>query len=384
MGQDPHVRHGRRHGSWEPRAGEEGFSPAVDLPEHAFRTGNVQGRAAVAGGPSLGRAEVLHLQRTVGNAAVSQLLTERKLARAPEVADPELEEAEEEHEEELEEETAEAGTHGETAAGGGTWNATKRGVRQGWDNVKNAAGQAFDAAKTTAGQAFNTAKTRIGQGWDKAKTAAGDALTAAKLHRPAVREARRLIADASREAPAVEKALMDVAGKYGGELIGLDFRVKSLDSLARKIRDGALRAPPGTTPAQAVKEQADEIRDALRYTMELDPATYTTAFDDISATLIAQGFRSAKVKNGWAADSPYKGAYKGINSSWVTPSGQVFELQFHTAESFGMKQHGTHKLYEEQRKAGTSAARKAEIEKELLEMFASVPTPAGAEGIRQR
>lgn len=375
MGRDALRRQGRRHGSWEPRAGEEGFSPAVDLPEHAtaFRTGNVQGRAEVAGGHSLGRAEVLRLQRTVGNAAVSQMLTERKLARAPEVADPELEGAEEEHEEELEEETAEAGTHGETAAGGGTWNATKRGVRQGWDNVK-----------TAAGEAFNTAKTRIGQGWDKVKTVVGDALTAAKLHRPAVREARRLIADASREAPAVEKALNDVAGKYGGQLIGLDFRVKSLDSLARKIRDGALRAPPGTTPAQAVREQADEIRDALRYTMQLDPAEYTKAYDDISATLAAQGYRSAKVKNGWAADSPYGGTYKGINSSWVTPSGQVFELQFHTAESFKMKQVRTHELYEEARKAGTSDARKAEINEILKQMNATLVTPAGAEGIQPR
>ena len=99
-------------------------APAVDPPEHApaFHTGNVQGLAAVAGGSSLGRAEVLHLQRTAGNAAVSQMLRERKLARAPEVADPEVEGAEEELEEELEEETAEAGTQSETAAGGsGTW-----------------------------------------------------------------------------------------------------------------------------------------------------------------------------------------------------------------------------------------------------------------------
>ena len=356
-------------------------APAVDPPEHApaFRTGNVQGLAAVAGETSLGRAELLHLQRTVGNAAVSQMLTERKLARAPEVADPEVEGAEEEHEEELEEETAEAGTHGETAAGGGTWNATKRGVRQGWDNVK-----------TAVGGAFNTAKTRIGQGWDKVnswdkvKTLAGDALTTVKLHLPAKREARRLIADAEREAPAVEKALNDVAGKYGGELIGLDFRVKSLDSLTRKIRDGALRAPPGTTPAQAVRLQADEIRDALRYTMQLDPAEYTTAYEDISATLIAQGYRSAKVKNGWAVDSPYGGTYKGINSSWVTPSGQVFELQFHTAESFDMKQVKTHKLYEEARKATTSDTRKAEINEELKKMNATLKTPAGAEGIQPR
>ena len=130
--------------------------------------------------------------------------------------------------------------------------------------------------------------------------------------------------------------------------------------------------------------QAREIRDALRYTMQLPPDEYTKAYEAVSAELVSKGYTPAKVKNGWAADSPYGGSYKGINSSWVTPSGQVFELQFHTADSFNMKQVGTHKLYEEQRKAGTTDARKAEIDKELKEMFATVPTPAGADAIRPR
>jgi hypothetical protein len=114
------------------------------------------------------------------------------------------------------------------------------------------------------------------------------------------------------------------------------------------------------------------------------PGEYTKAYEAVSAELVSQGYSSAKVKNGWAKDSPYGGTYKGINSSWVTPSGQVFELQFHTADSFEMKQEGTHKLYEEQRKAGTTRARKAEIEVELKKLFASVPIPEGAEGIKHK
>ena len=250
-------------------------APAVDPLEHApaFQAGNVLGRAAVAGGPGLGRAEVLHLQRTAGNAAVSQMLRERKLARAPEVADPEVEEAEEELEEEREEETAEAGMQSETAAEGrsGTWSTAAAYAGFDLDGVE----QGFNTAKTKIGQGYNKVKSKIAQGWDKAKTGARNALTVAKLTVPAFRAARRLIAAASKAAPAVEEALTGVAKQYGGALIGLPFRVKSLESLTRKIRDGALRAPPGTTPAEAVAVQASEIRDALRYTMQIPPDEYT-------------------------------------------------------------------------------------------------------------
>ena len=47
-------------------------------------------------------------------------------------------------------------------------------------------------------------------------------------------------------------------------------------------------------------------------------------------------------KNHWRDDLEYK----GINTRWVTPEGQRFEVQFHTAESFHAKQQITHKAYE--------------------------------------
>ena len=39
-------------------------------------------------------------------------------------------------------------------------------------------------------------------------------------------------------------------------------------------------------------------------------------------------------KNHWRDDPEYK----GINTRWITPEGQRFEVQFHTAESFHAKQ----------------------------------------------
>ena len=47
-------------------------------------------------------------------------------------------------------------------------------------------------------------------------------------------------------------------------------------------------------------------------------------------------------KNHWRDDPEYK----GINTRWVTPEGQRYEVQFHTAESFHAKQQVTHEAYE--------------------------------------
>ena len=47
-------------------------------------------------------------------------------------------------------------------------------------------------------------------------------------------------------------------------------------------------------------------------------------------------------KNHWRDDPEYK----GINTRWVTPEGQRFEVQFHTAESYHAKQEVTHGSYE--------------------------------------
>jgi hypothetical protein len=67
--------------------------------------------------------------------------------------------------------------------------------------------------------------------------------------------------------------------------------------------------------------------------------------------------------------------YKGINTRWLTPQGQLFEVQFHTAESYHAKQEVTHKAYERIRNPLTSRAEIAELEKFQQEVSSWIPAP---------
>ena len=61
----------------------------------------------------------------------------------------------------------------------------------------------------------------------------------------------------------------------------------------------------------------------------------------LKAGLKSAGYEMYYTKNSWS-----DAEYKGINTRWVTPEGQRFEVQFHTPESFHAKHEVTHKAYE--------------------------------------
>ena len=78
------------------------------------------------------------------------------------------------------------------------------------------------------------------------------------------------------------------------------------------------------------------------------------------------------VKNFW----PGGDSYAGINVAMVTPSGMPWEIQFHTAASFEVKQ-ATHVPYERMREKDTSPAERRRLFDEMTRTWATVPVPAG-------
>src|SRR5204863_7537633 len=92
--------------------------------------------------------------------------------------------------------------------------------------------------------------------------------------------------------------------------------------------------------------------------------------------LHAHGFEELKVGNSWNGER-----YRGINSTWRDPkTGQVFEVQFHTTDSFQAKM-DTHHWYEEQRLSATPEHRRAELQGMQNGVFARVPHPPAAESV---
>jgi hypothetical protein len=210
--------------------------------------------------------------------------------------------------------------------------------------------------------------------------ATGRQLTA--LETAARAEAERIVAAAGEEEGATTRLLQGVADRSGGRLAGLDNRMKTVDSLARKLHDLAEPAVArGQAPEAAVSTAGQRINDALRYTVELDPVKYAEGYQDAVGELEAAGCKLERGSNAWdPANSPFKGTYRGINTTFRSPNGTLFEVQFHTPESFAIKSE-LHALYEEMRLSTTSAERKAELAEMMRQRWASSETPPGATDI---
>ncbi|MFH9267027.1 ATP nucleotide 3'-pyrophosphokinase [Streptomyces sp. NPDC017546] len=156
----------------------------------------------------------------------------------------------------------------------------------------------------------------------------------------------------------------------GAEVIGFENRLKSPDSLKRKVAT-SLKEHPG----QSAEDALATLSDAVRYTLQLRDDQYTDGVTTAARTLSAWGNDSTKWSNTWGRSQ----GYKGLNTVWRAPrSAQLFEVQFHTPAS-KQAQEATHKLYEEQRLPGTGPERKKQLQEQQNALFAAVPVPAGAD-----
>jgi hypothetical protein len=158
---------------------------------------------------------------------------------------------------------------------------------------------------------------------------------------------------------------------HGGWLEGLDFRLKGEDRLKEKVAE-TIRDNPDATPEEVVRD----IPDTIRYTFCIQAESYTAGYWDIKDRLEACGYEMYLSKNSWEGQE-----YKGINTRWMTPDGERFELQFHTPESYHAKQEVTHQAYERERNPLTSKKEFQELKAFQREVSSWIPVPVGATDI---
>ncbi|MGR4880483.1 ATP nucleotide 3'-pyrophosphokinase [Streptomyces sp. LARHCF249] len=178
------------------------------------------------------------------------------------------------------------------------------------------------------------------------------------------------VENAERAERAISPQVRAAAWIAGAEVIGFENRLKSPDSLKRKVAT-SLREHPG----QSAEAGLATLGDAVRYTLQWRDDQYTDGVTTAAQVLSSWGNDSTKWSNTWGRTD----GYRGLNTGWRAPrSGQLFEVQFHTPAS-KWAQEATHKLYEEQRLPGTSPERKKELQEQQNALFAAVPVPAGAD-----
>ncbi len=154
------------------------------------------------------------------------------------------------------------------------------------------------------------------------------------------------------------------AAVEGAQLVGLEYRIKGEDRFKEKAAE-RLAIDHRGDPRQA----AERIPDALRYTYQIPAEKYTRGVAEISSRLKADGYNLIFCRNSWS-DSEYK----GINTRWRNAQGQIFEVQFHTPESFEAKQL-THGAYERLRNPTTSRRERYELKEFQRAVSAGIPMP---------
>lgn len=147
--------------------------------------------------------------------------------------------------------------------------------------------------------------------------------------------AKEVLAKAAEFEPQLTKALQSIVKDNTGSMAGLEFRLKTEDSLARKIRDKAV--------AKKIPEEAyaAEIGDAVRYTALYDPVEYVNKAEATLKALESQGHTVIDVENNWARGD----AYSGVNAVLQAENGMRWELQFHTEDSLVAKERA-HEFYD--------------------------------------
>jgi SPP1 gp7 family putative phage head morphogenesis protein len=186
---------------------------------------------------------------------------------------------------------------------------------------------------------------------------------------PTLREQTvKMRASAFKARPGVTRTLKQMGKARDGKLVGEEFAVKGRNSLLRKMNEKVAQG----MPQEAVPGQ---INDVLRYTLQFDEAGYAKGVQGTLSGLRASGYKVRQVTNYWDV----KGGYQGGNTIILSPTGQRFELQFHTAISRDLKEKA-HLLYQKTRTMKPGPAR-ATLEAEMETIFASVPVPTGAPGM---
>lgn len=175
--------------------------------------------------------------------------------------------------------------------------------------------------------------------------------------------------------PVITKDITEVFDKNLVTPYGLEHRLKSRRSIERKIHKDAVEK--GVSEAEASKG----IRDAVRYTGILSDENYTHTYNQIKRDLANRGYREIRCRNYFDQYRKGKVKHKSVQSIFETRDGYPFEIQFHTKGSQKAKNDKL-PLYEEARKIETTADRKRELERMMVELAEKVKDPKDVYSIK--
>jgi hypothetical protein len=165
--------------------------------------------------------------------------------------------------------------------------------------------------------------------------------------------------------PAITKDMQELSDEKNGRLAGLNHRTKDEASFVRKVKADA--AEKGVT----LDEAAGQINDAVRYTMVFEsPEEFAGSVKATEASMLEKGYsRYDHKRKNFYDEAVGDRTYEGYNTVWVSPTGDTFELQFHTEQSLKIKGIN-HDLYKIARQTNDQAER-ARLVQQMIENWRS-------------
>lgn len=150
--------------------------------------------------------------------------------------------------------------------------------------------------------------------------------------------------------------------KNGGKLYGINNRIKTIDSISRKM----------TTKA---------VNDALRYTAILPEKDFVVNYNAIKSDMNAKGYTEIRCKNYFEDYKLGKVSHKSVQCNYETRDGYIFEIQYQTKSSQRVKDKKI-PLYEEARQTNITKHRKLELEAQMKTLAESIKDPPGINKIK--
>jgi RHS repeat-associated protein len=175
-----------------------------------------------------------------------------------------------------------------------------------------------------------------------------------------------------------------VDGAENAQLTDLKYALKEKDKLQYKVVDQALKH------GDTLYESADNIKDALRYTVVITEKDFGKTVDGMLEQIgDLDGIKVIKVDNQFVKESS---TYKGVNTAFELEDGSKFEVQFHTEPSHlvrnDVKNHNVkdwlerYKAIPEKQKTAEMEEIKKSMEKFLQTDYEKVPIPIDVQKIK--
>lgn len=187
--------------------------------------------------------------------------------------------------------------------------------------------------------------------------------------------ARGMYNKAVKAEPRITYDIQNVVGKTSAKMYGLEHRLKTEESIKRKIETDAFNDDI------SIKQSASKVKDTVRYTAVSNDQDFTKNYKKIKRQLIEKGYSELRCKNYFDLYRQGKVKHKSVQSVFISPKGHIFEIQFQTNASQKAKDKKI-PLYEEARQKDISPDRLKQLEKQMEKLAEEVPDPDNVYNIK--